>query len=90
MHGKVQDINPNTIRNGRVTITYMKRNVPVSRMRGIFTDPPDCVADTFTLHEYEMTMMSVNINGTTYRAPAMHPDGSIFLTHVNPRKAKNV
>lgn len=49
------------------------------------------LADTpteFKQSRYEIKMVTVTMHGRTYVAPAMHPDGHMFMVHQNYGKRK--
>lgn len=82
-HGKTKDVN---LRPGdplMVGATY-PRNVSPWSLTGSVLDS----MVTIKQHRYEMRMMGVTIDGIYYKAPAMHPDGSIFLVHEDYKGGK--
>lgn len=87
-HGKVQDINPDPlIRTQGVTVSAMSTRKDDLVDMSDSTWPP-AVGITFTHHRYFLRMMHVKMGQRSYEAPAMHPDGSLFLVHENYRKGK--
>lgn len=84
-HGKTRQVDPQRIYNHSLLIADIKPNwlsVGVDH----YLSPSDLVP--VKQHRYHIKMMSVNIDGRSYHAPAMHPDGSIFLVHENYGKGK--
>lgn len=43
---------------------------------------------TVNKHTYEMRMLSIQIGHTVYKAPAMHPDGSVYYEWTKKRGSK--
>ena len=83
MHGKTKDINPRQIVHGRVLVNIMRSR------RDMLVQPAGMsigVPLNFTVAEYQIKMMHVKMDNRDYYAPAMHPDGSIFVEFVKEKK----
>lgn len=81
-HGKTKDVNLDRRGSLLVNQTFPRNMNPFFAPDG---GVPDLIQ--YKTHTYEIRMMGITIDGIYYKAPAMHPDGSIFLVH---ERYKNV
>lgn len=75
--GKKLEVNPALVERGVIKVHYTKRR-NAAQMQAI---PNATIMDLHMTNEtsYSIRMMGVTIGGTNYRAPAMHPDGSLIF-----------
>lgn len=88
-HGKSMQVDPQRIFNHSIVVADTRR-VP---WLDVGVDHHLTPADFNNVapirqHRYHIKMMSVSVDGRSYHAPAMHPDGSIFLVHENYKRGK--
>lgn len=87
-NGKRMDINPDPlIRTQGITVSVMSKR-KADRIDMSSSTWPPAVGIPFKEHRYHIRMMYVKMGQHTYEAPAMHPDGSLFLVHENYGKRK--
>ena len=80
-HGKTKDINPDPlIRTRGVSVAVMSDRKADQIDMYDSTWPPS-IGVLFKNHRYHLRMMSIRMGKDDYYAPAMHPDGSVFLVH---------
>lgn len=72
-HGKTLSIDPR----------LFWRGLKFRKAHPLGLDPSPLAMVTWDEEVYEPVMMSVTLDGVFYRAPAMHPDGSLFLVKKN-------
>lgn len=72
-HGKTINIDPSRFWYG---ITMVRRFPPPASWFDTEKYAPEA---TIEKEQYRPVMMNIVIDGVNYRAPAMHPDGSVFL-----------
>lgn len=88
LHGKTRDIDPRDLRGGSLFYAHVdkwSRIQAVSYMADPLTSEP---VATFRSLEYRIKMMAGSIDNQYFSGPAVHPDGSVFLEYVEPRKKK--
>lgn len=83
-HGKVRMIDSSQLHNGRLEVSVMNK---LDRAWFRNVNDPAHAMPSFRTHIYEIKMMGINLGGygdktNRYLAPAMHPDGSLFLEYV--------
>ncbi len=82
-NGKIIHVDPRRLLYGRIE---MAKPVKFNALQYDF----DALSSnlTFETVTYVMKRMNLNLDGVTYHAPAMHPDGSLYLEYDKPRRSK--
>lgn len=84
-NGKIIDVDPHRVYWGVEIAKPVKFNAHDFANQSL-ADPNASI--TIERVRYVMKRMSVTIDGTHYSAPAMHPDGSVYLEYDKPRRGK--
>lgn len=86
-HGKVRDMHHRDLENGQVLMAVMDPKAKAqtyAMSSNLFMVQPLGVRHAL----YRIKIVSGEIAGRKFSAPAVHPDGSIFLEYVPDRKVR--
>lgn len=78
LHGKVMDVSEHDVFHG-LTVSYANgKNLFVTHL----TSPNAIMTPNIRTARYEMVIMGLSTSlGANYKAPAMHPDGYVYMVH---------